>query len=334
MARPEETRAQDPAFVQACGRSALPVRLPLRWPRPPETPASPKKSYRSGYDYLGWADLADLADWEHYTDFDLLLRLVDFSPLREVLAAQLGWTSAQGRVPFDPLSLCLLTLWQIVNGWSRAQTLRNLKKAQFQDYARLFGFREGIFPSEGGLRHCLTALGQHSRTAGNCVAGAQAEQVFEIGIQQLNQLLSQSVALLRESGVLSPAAWQPALLCPDGQIPAAASRQRCQHVTASCYLPAPRPCPAQEKGLRSCDCETPRCAVVCKRAAPWDPAARFVWYTGDNQNDDKDGQGFFGYRSRRCSWLTRNDAAVSPCWTTYAPPTSTKKSRPRLGCCS
>ena len=241
MARPEETRAQDAAFVQACGLSALQVRLPLRWPRPPETPASPKKSYRSGYDYLGWADLADPAHWENYTDFDLLLRLVDFSPLREVLAAQLGWTSAQGRVPFDPISLCLLTLWQIVNGWSRAETLRNLKKAQFQDYARLFGFREGIFPSEGGLRHFLTALGQHSITAGNCVAVEQGEQVFEIGIQQLNQLLSQSVALLRESGVLSPGAWQQALLCPDGQIHAAASRMRCQHVTASCYLPAPRP---------------------------------------------------------------------------------------------
>jgi hypothetical protein len=37
--------------------------------------------------------------------------------------------------------------------------------------------------------------------------------------------------------------------------------------------------------------------VVCKRAAPWDPEARFVWYTGDNQNREKDGEGFFGYRS-------------------------------------
>jgi len=222
---------------------------------------------------------------------------VDFSPLREVLAAQLGWTSAQGKVPFDPVSLCLLTLWQLVNAWSRAETLRNLRKAQFQDYARRFGFREGLYPSEGGLRHFLTALGQHSLTAGNCVAVAQGEQVFEIGIQQLNQLLSQSVALLRESGVLSPGAWQQALLCPDGQIHEAASRMRCQHVTASCYLPAPRPCPAREKGFRGCDCETSRCALVCKRAAPWDAAARFVWYTADNQNDDKDGQGFFGYRS-------------------------------------
>jgi len=105
------------------------------------------------------------------------------------------------------------------------------------------------------------------------------------------------VALIRESGVLSEVAWQQALLCPDGQIHAAAAHMRCQNVSASCYLPAPRRCPAQEKDLRGCDCDAPRCAQVCKRATPQDPEARYVWYTGDNQNDEKDGEGFFGYRS-------------------------------------
>jgi len=36
---------------------------------------------------------------------------------------------------------------------------------------------------------------------------------------------------------------------------------------------------------------------VCKRTASRDPQARFVWYTGDNQKNTKDGGGFFGYRS-------------------------------------
>jgi len=297
MARPEQARALDDDFVGSCCLPSLQDRLPLRWSRPPETPPSPKKSYRSHYRYLGWEDLQDPAFWDSCDDFDLLLRLVDFSPLRDVLALRLGWTSAKGKVPFDPISLFLLTLWQIVNRWNRAQTLRNLRKPRYADYARRFGFRDAVFPSEGGLRHFLTKLGENTITAGECVSVAQGDQIIEVGIQSLNQLIAQSVALIRESGVLSELAWQQALLCPDGQIHHAASRMRCQNVTESCYLPAPRPCPAKEKGLRGCDCDTPRCALLCKRATPWDRAARFVWYTADNQDDEKDGEGFYGYRS-------------------------------------
>jgi hypothetical protein len=297
MARPEYTRSQDPDFVGRCAFSSLKDRLPLRWPRPSDTPPSPKLRYRSHYQYLGWEDLREGLDWATVEDFDLLLRLVDFSPLREVLAERLGWTSAQGKVPFDPVSLFLLTLWQIINGWSRAETLRNLHKPRFADYAERFGFREGIFPSEGGLRHFLTTLGQNSLDQTHTVSVAQGNQITEVGLQPLNQLLSQSVALIRESGVLSELAWQQALICPDGQIHEAASRMRCSQVRASCYLPAPRSCPAKAKDLRGCDCDTPRCALMCKRATPWDQAARFVWYTADNQDDTKDGEGFYGYRS-------------------------------------
>ncbi len=297
MARPEHTRIHDPDFVGSCCLPSLQDRLPLRWPTPAGTAPSPKLRYRSGYQYLGWEDLGDPAHWNDYDDFDLLLRLVDFSGLRDVLAVRLGWTSAKGKVPFDPISLFLLTLWQIVNRWSRAETLRNLRKERYADYARLFGFQQEVYPSEGGLRHFLTVLGENSSAQGECVSVAQGEQVIEVGIQELNQLIAQSVALIRESGVLSELAWQQALLCPDGQIHNAASRMRCQNVTASCYKRAPRPCPAKEKGLRGCDCDTARCASVCKRATPWDRAARFVWYTADNQDDEKEGEGFYGYRS-------------------------------------
>ena len=301
MARPEATRAQDEGFVQQCSLSGLREHLPLVWPKPADTPASPKLSYRSGYQYLGWAELEDPDCWTELDDFDLLLRLVDFSPWRDVLAEQLGWTAAQGQVPFDPVSLCLLTLWQIIQGWSRAETLRNLRQARYADYVGRFGFRKGVLPSEGGLRHFLTSLGKNSTVSGAWVAVEQAEQPTQVGVQRLNQLLAQSVELVRASGVLSEPAWQKALLCPDGQIHNAAARMRCQHVTASCYQPAPRPCPAREKGLRGCDCDTPRCALVCKRATPQDREARFVWYTGDNQADEapehQHGEGFFGYRS-------------------------------------
>jgi hypothetical protein len=105
------------------------------------------------------------------------------------------------------------------------------------------------------------------------------------------------VQVLLESGVLSPAAWHNALLCPDGQIHQAASRMRCQAVTERCYLPAPRPCPTTDAGAKGCDCNTPRCAQACKRATPQDRQARFVWYTADNQQEDKDGEPYYGYRS-------------------------------------
>jgi hypothetical protein len=314
--RPEQTRIQDQVFVQQCSLSALREHLPLRWPIPANTPPSPKRSYRSCYQYLGWAELEDPDCWNELDDFDLLLRLVDFRPLRDVLAEQLGWVSAQGQVPFDPVSLCLLTLWQISHGWSRAETLRNLRKNRYGDYARLFGFQDQLYPSEGGLRHFLTTPGKYSTAAGESVAVAQGGQMVPVAVQRLNQLLAQSIDLVRESGVLSEQAWQKALLCPDGQIHNAASRMRCQHVTASCYLPAPRPCPAQEEGLRGCDCDTPRCAQVCKRTTPQDREARFVWYTGDNQKDEKAGEGFYGYRSlplqlvdpqRRCSFTLLDD---------------------------
>jgi hypothetical protein len=50
----------------------------------------------------------------------------------------LGWTSAQGNVPFDLISLFLLTLWQIINRWKRAQTLHSLRKPRFPHLLTLY----------------------------------------------------------------------------------------------------------------------------------------------------------------------------------------------------
>jgi hypothetical protein len=55
--------------------------------------------------------------------------------------------------------------------------------------------------------------------------------------------------------------------------------------------------PGQRERFAGCDCDTPECALFCRRATPLDPEARFVWYSGDNQNDDKEGEEYFGYRS-------------------------------------
>ena len=243
-----QTRAQDEAFVQQCSFTALRPQLPLRWPTPPDLPDSPKKRYRSQYVCLGCDDLDDQANWEHLSFFDLVLRLVDFSGLRPELAHLLGWTSAQGQVPFDPVSLFLFVSWRLVNGWSRAQALRNLRHPRYADYAAAFGFREGDFPTEGGVRYFLTTLGRQSDEGTENVSvtvDATPEDTF--AVQRLNQLIVASVALLRQAGLITPSAWQAALIGVDGQIHDAASRRQCAFVQAVCYRSLeeePRLCPA------------------------------------------------------------------------------------------
>jgi hypothetical protein len=282
-----QQRTQDGAFVRTCGWTSLRDRLPLLWPTPPGTPPSPKRAYRSRYIYRGCADLDQPATWEQVTDFDLVLRLVDFTRLRPVLAQRLGWVSARGYEPFDPISFFLLQGWQLANRWTRADTLKHLGEDRYVDYAARFGFEDGVFPTEGGVRHFLTALGQHS--PGELITVDEASQL-QIGWQRLNDLIAQSVELIHAAGLLSPDAWAQALICPDGMLHAAASRMHCTAVTDTCYQPptpqAPRPCPAKEKGHAGCACDTLACATVCQHATPRDAEARCISYAGSNQPKD------------------------------------------------
>ena len=305
---PTKARAQDVDFVAQCSLEGLRHRLPLRWPISDDVPPSPKMSYRSHYVYRGWKDLEDSANGEHLSDFDLLLRLIDFSPLRDVLAQRLGWTSARGHVPFDPVSIFLLIGWRIVSGWNRSQLLEKLHHPRFADYAHLFGFKDGLFPTEGGLRYWLTALGRHSQNGDTVTVEVDEGRLTEIAIEYLNDLIAQSVALLLDAGFITPGAWEEALICPDGMIHDAASRLNCGCVTDTCYQPIspddPRPCPAKEKGLRGCDCDTFDCASICRRATPRDPQARFIRHRGSNQPDSEDepgdsnkGEPRYGYAS-------------------------------------
>jgi len=312
---PVETRAQDSQFTSQCSLMGLQDRLPLRWPTPSDIPPSPKKSYRSDYTYQEEEDCQNAATWERLSDFDLILRLVDFSGLRPVLAYLLGWTSARGHRPFDPISMFLLHGWQIINGWDRAETLKNLSDPRYADYARRFGFVDGDFPTEGGMRYFLTTLGRNSDADGETVEVQLDDgQRVQIAIQRLNLLIAASVALIREASILSPETWEQALVCPDGMIHDAASQMRCISTQDGCYQPtspqAPRPCPAKDKGRRGCQCDTTACAQVCRHATPRDPQARYIWYTGSNQHDHspnqstdpdkahkKSGEAHYGYRS-------------------------------------
>jgi len=164
-----------------------------------------------------------------------------------------------------------------------------LRDPRYADLAALFGFENGLYPSEGGLRYFLTTLGQNSPDHDNAIV-VDEETGQLIAQQRLNQLIAQSVQLLLEAGLISPQAWQKAQICPDGMLHDAASRLCCAHVRASCYEPSssdqPRPCPAQDKGKQGCACDTLACALACRFATPRDTAARFVVYSGRNQPEN------------------------------------------------
>ena len=313
---PVETRAHDVTFITQCSWEGLRDRLPLVWPTPPDVPPSPKLTYRSAYTYPGWDALQQPNAWEYLSDFEVALYLVDFEPLRPVLAQSLGWTSAKGWTPFDPVSIFLLLSWQITNGWNRAETLRKLHHPRYADLVGAFGFHDGVFPTEGGLRYWLTTLGEHAlRHDSVPVDIPNADAPRDVAVQHLNQLIAQSVTLMVNYGFLSQEAWEQALVCPDGLLHHAASRLRCSAVQASCYQPTtpdhPRPCPAQDKGHQGCDCDTQTCREICQYAPARDADARFVWYTGSNQpshspnraaaaeasSSTQSGEGYYGYRS-------------------------------------
>ena len=311
-------RAQNARFVSQCSLQGLAAMLPLPWPTPPDTPPSPKRAYRSHYLYRGWDDLRDPTIWDHLSDFDLALRLIDFGGLRPVLAQRLGWTTARGHTPFDPISLFLLHGWQITNRWNRTKTLHNLHDPRYADYAHRFGFENGAFPTEGGFRYVLTTLGAHSQTPGHVVTiPLDDERTVDVAVEYLNDLIAGSVSLIHNAGIISPDAWQKALVCPDGMLHDAASRMRCSFVQDSCYQPLDpqthtRPCPAKqaETPRCGCPCDTVACAVVCQSATPRDPQARLVVYSGSNRHADnpnqpvspspeqkKGGKPRYGYRS-------------------------------------
>jgi hypothetical protein len=200
-----------------------------------------------------------------FSAFEISIRLFDYSSLEPLLAAHLYVPSAKGQVPFHPVSLYLLSLYRRERNLSRHEVLRLLRHPQEgQTLRRCTGFVDQ-FPSESGLRYFEKRL--------------TPELQQEINALQLD--------LLYQAGLLpiQPEADQKtkATLSFDGMLHQARSRRRCTRVQASCYEPAPRPCPAKEKGKQGCACSDEACATVCRHATPRDPQARFIVYTGRNK---------------------------------------------------
>jgi len=305
-------RAEHPDFVRTFSVQAVQDRLPLPFPVPQEVSPSPKHRYRSAYRYLGYDDLLDLTLLAPLTDFEVALRLIDLSPLRDYLAQHAYVQSAKGQTPFDPVSLllCVCLRRELDCGWRKLAKL--LAGEHGGGWRRLLGFQEGITPSASGLRHFFNTLGK---------------ALFDELCPLFTDLLHRAGLLPRHSTFPDDPPQRGVSISHDIMLHDARSNMHCSKVTDTCYQPAPRPCPAKEAGKEGCDCSSPDCALLCRRATPADQEARYIYYTARNKKadlptgqGDKDAQNngrhVYGYASNpdcilddrfACAWTIRTD---------------------------
>lgn len=297
-------RAAHPDFVPTFSLAAIQDRLPLTLPVPTDTPPSPKLAYLSHYVYLGAAELADAKLLATLSPLEVTLRLVDFSSLRDLLAAHYARTP-RGQRPYDPVSMFLAICLrrELDCGWGKLSTL--LGGEHGAGWRRLFGFTADATPCASGLRGFFNAVG---------------EDTFDT----LCPLL---VKTLLAAGLVSEHATFPGdgpdrgvTITHDIMLHEARSGMRCAHVRASCYQPGPRPCPARVAGKQGCDCQDTACLSACRYATPLDPEARLIHYTGRNRHADLPdqpparGRNVYGYASNpdrliddrfACAWTLR-----------------------------
>jgi len=259
-----QKRAQNCRALAPFELHKMKEKLPLALPRDPRLPPSPKPHYRSAYRYQGWDDLNE-ETLQTFSPCEIGTRLFDYSPLEPLLAAHVYRPSAKGQVPFHPVSMYLLSLYRRERNLSRHEVLRILRHPEEgQILRRCTGFKDD-FPGESGLRYFEGQL--------------TPELQMEINALQVDALYQADLLPLK-SGTEDDT---KATLSFDGMLHEARSRMRCSSVKAGCYEPAPRPCPAKEKGKRGCECSDEDCAGVCHYATPRDPEARFIVYTGNNK---------------------------------------------------
>jgi hypothetical protein len=272
-------RATHPDFVPTFSVHALRDQIPFSFPVPDEVPISPKPRYRSAYRYLGYDDLLDPSRRASLTFFEVVLRLIDFSPLRNYLAQCYYAPSAKGQKPFDPVSLflCVCLRRQLCIGWRKLAKL--LAGEHGSGWRHLFGFSEDQTPSASGLRYFFDTLGA---------------ALFDELCPAFMDLLHQAGLLPEQTTFPGDPVQRGVSISHDIMLHHAHANMRCAQVTDTCYQPAPRPCPAREADRersapnqsRGCDCTTEVCAQVCQRATPGDSEARYIYYSGRNKKAD------------------------------------------------
>ncbi len=271
-----ERRLLMPNFVELFCWEAIRPLLPLKLPTPGAPPLWPGRLCRSFYQWLPPKDLQTSADPSTSSgqalvgldEFDLALRLFDFTPWRPYFAQR--FRSQFGPPPFDPLSLGLGIFLAVYHQWNWKRLNQELHS---QDRGGGYCCRLGFDPSDVPEASTFRMALQHTRLDWFAECQASLAQ----GLIAYNLIPSQSTfpGDPPERGVS---------ISTDCQLVASRSHQKCRFQKPACSLPgSPRPCPARKAEKEGCACDTQACREHCRFATPRDPDAAYVYYSGSNR---------------------------------------------------
>ncbi len=281
-----ERRLLTERFVSTFAWSAIRPLLPLRLVIPPNVPPWWPRHCRSYYKWLPPEEALTAKDLSGLDDFDLVLRLFDFSAWRPILAQR--FRSQLGPPPFDPVSIGLGVLLARWKRWGRRTLLTELhSNDRGRGYCHCLGFAPDDLPCESTFR---MAVGKTKESWVLQCADSLALSLMAYGLIPTHSTFPGDPL---ERGVS---------IATDCQLVAARSHMRCRHQNANCFLPPhERTCAAREAGKEGCACDTEACVDYCCRVTPRDPDATYVYYSGANQptRSQHEGQSSDAHLSRR-----------------------------------
>jgi len=312
-----QRRLITPGFIQAFHWETIRPRLPLR-PRPMEpTSAWTGRACRSFYRWLPPEDIRTVADLAGLDDFDLALRLFDFTPWRAYFGQR--FQSQLGPPPFDPLSIGLASFLAVERNWEWEQLVTELHSPERgAGYCLRLGFDLHDIPCASTFRMAYN----HTSV-----------DAFQACQDRLAQAFMEDGLIPTQATFPDDPPSRGVSISTDCQLVQSRSHMKCRHQTPVCSLPAAkRPCPARQAGKQGCACDTQACRDHCRFATARDPQAAYVHYSGSNQpksspNTSTDpakarpptGKHHFGYKSKAFNIVDDRLSAIWPLTGPFTP---------------